>query len=333
MITPESKLRLAILMLTILILGGTAGYSLIMGWPLLDSLYMTVITMATVGFSEVRPLTDNGRVFTIFLIIFGAFSAGYAVSAVAQLVVEGQLEAILGKRKTERKVQNLKDHIIVCGFGRVGRQVADHFVRNRVPFLVLEKHQTIIQEAAQKEIIFLEGNAADDDLLEKAGIRRARAIVSTLPDDADNVYLTLTARQINPSVYIIARAESALAKKKLLRAGANKVICPHELGGSQMAMATLRPNVVDFLELASVVPGGEKLLIEEITIGSTGNLAGKSLIDAAIKTEYDVIVVGLRKKTGEVVFNPPGEAVMERGDILVALGENEKMARLASDLT
>ncbi len=330
--SPESKLRLALITLFLTISTGTVGYALIEHWPIFDSLYMTIITLATVGYAEIRPMSEAGRAFTMFLIIFGAFNIGFIAAALAQLVLEGQLMALLGKRKMEKKVQRLKNHIILCGFGRVGRQVAQEFFRLNVPFVILEQDNAAIPDQRADELIFIQGNAADDEVLEQAGIKRARAVVSTLPDDADNVYLSLTARQINPELVIIARAESDLAKRKLHRAGADRVISPHELGGMQMAMATLRPNVVDFMRLATFDPSHQGLSIEEIPIRHKSALTGKSLIETAIKTKYDTIVVGLRKNTGEVIFNPPGETVMEAGDILVALGEAAKLERLGADL-
>ena len=316
-----------------IIVVGTIGYSIIEGWRLIDSLYMTVITLSTVGFREVYTLSDAGHLFTIFLIIFGAVVAALTAKALAQLVLEGELQAFLGKRKMEKRVQKLKNHIILCGFGRVGREVAAEFVRRKTPFVILEQDINLIPVDPDPDHIFLQGNAADDEVLEHAGISRARAIVSTLPDDADNVYLALTARQINPKLSIIARAETALAKKKLLRAGADNVICPHELGGAQMAMATLRPNVVDFLQLASDFPGSERLGIEEIPIREGGSLTGKTIIEGAIKTKYDVIVIGLRKADGSVNFNPPGDLVMDSKDLLIALGTSSKLERLSADLS
>ncbi len=330
--TPESKLRLAFVFLILILSVGTAGYVLIEKWTVFDALYMTVITLATVGFAEIRPLSEGGRVFTIFLIIFGAFNGGFIITAVAQLVLEGQLLALLGKRKMEKKVKRIKDHIILCGYGRVGKQVAQELQKRRVPFVILEKDDSTIPAAHEDDLIFVPGNAADDEQLELAGIKRARAVVSTLPDDADNVYLALTARQINPDLLIIVRAETDLAKKKLLRAGADKVVCPHELGGMQMAMATLRPNVVDFMRLASADRTSSGLGIEEISIKPESTLTGKSIIEAAIKSKYDAIVVGLRKKSGQVIFNPSGDTVMEAGDILVVLGEANKLEVLGADL-
>lgn len=329
----EIKLRLALLCLALTIVLGVIGYSAIEHWGLLDSLYMTVITLATVGFEEVRPLSDSGRIFTIVLIVFGAFTGAFVVSTAGQMVLEGQLRTILGKRKMEKKVQKLSDHVIVCGFGRVGRQVAAEFVRRQVSFVIIEQQGEVKSEAHCRDLLFVDGNAADEDVLEAAGIRRAKAVISTLPDDADNVYLALTARQLNPEIMIVARAESGVARKKLIRAGADKVVCPHELGGSQMAMATLRPNVVDFMRLASVVPGAEQLGIEEIAIKAGGKHSGKTIVEAAVKTSYDAIVIGLRKKSGEVQFNPPGEARMEDGDILIVLGESSKLEQLAVDMS
>jgi voltage-gated potassium channel len=329
--SPESKLRLAFLLLVLIVTIGTGGYVFIEHWSIFDSLYMTIITLATVGFSEVRPLSETGRAFTMILIAVGVFNGGYIIASIGQLVLEGQLRAILGRRKMEKIVQKMTDHIILCGYGRVGRQVAQEFARRKQPFVVIENSLTSGQDMGRNDIIIITGNAVEDEVLERAGITRARAIVSTLPDDADNVYLALTARQMNPRLVIIARADTELAKKKLLRAGANRVVCPHELGGTQMAMATLRPNVVDFMHLASA-PGGERLRIEEISIKENGNLTGKTIIEAAIKSEYDAIVVGLRKKTGQMMFNPPGETTMEAGDILIVLGEHQKLEKLGTDL-
>ncbi|MFH1699515.1 MAG: potassium channel protein [Candidatus Zixiibacteriota bacterium] len=328
----DAKFRLAIGFGLLIIFVGTIGYSYLENWSILDSLYMTIITLSTVGFMEVRQLTETGRVFTIFLIVFGAFNAAFIITAAVQFVFHGQLELILGKRKMEKKLKKLENHIILCGFGRVGRQIASEFERRKEEFVVVEHDGNMIEEARKQGIYALEGDASADEVLEHAGIGKAKAIVSTLPDDADNVYLALTARQINPDLLIIARAETLLAKKKLRRAGANKVICPHELGGVQMAMATLRPNVVDFLQLATVVPGGERLGIEEITIRKGGVLTGKSIIEAAIKSKYDAIVVGLRKGTGEILFNPPGGTTMEDGDIVIVLGENGNLEKLSADL-
>jgi len=329
--SPESKLRLAFLLLLFIVTVGTAGYVIIERWSVFDSLYMTIITLATVGFSEVRPLSETGRGFTMILIAVGAFNGGYIIASIGQLVLEGQLRAILGRRKMEKIVQKMNDHIVLCGYGRVGRQVAQEFTRRKQPFVVIENSPTSGQDVDRNDIIIITGNAVEDEVLERAGITRARAIVSTLPDDADNVYLALTARQMNPRLVIIARADTELAKKKLLRAGANRVVCPHELGGTQMAMATLRPNVVDFMHLASA-PGGERLRIEEISIKEKGNLTGKTIIEAAIKSEYDAIVVGLRKRSGEMLFNPHGETRMEEGDILIVLGEHHKLEKLGTDL-
>lgn len=326
------KLRLALLLLVATLGTGVLGYALIEHWSVFDSLYMTIITLATVGFAEVRPMSEAGRTFTMILIVVGAFNGAFVVSAMAQLILEGQLKAILGKRKMEKQLQRLENHIIVCGFGRVGRQVAAELHNRRVPFVLIEQERQNISETCQDQYLFLEGNAADEEVLDGAGIKRARAIVSTLPNDADNVYLALTARQLNPRILIIARAESALAKKKVLRAGADKVICPHELGGGQMVLATLRPNVLDFMQLATVIPGGEQLAIEELPIRGGGHKTGRTIVEAAIKSEYDVIVIGLRKKEGELIFNPPGETKMEDGDILLVLGGSAKLERLAADL-
>jgi voltage-gated potassium channel len=330
--TPEAKLRLAMVITAVILTIGTAGYVVVEGWSLGDAFYMTIITLTTVGFKEVWPLSPAGRNFTIVMIIIGVFNYGFIITAMAQLVLEGQLRAILGKRKMEKRVQKLKNHIILCGYGRVGRQVAGEFVQRGVPFIIVENNHNMIPESLGNGLIFIEGSAADEDVLAHAGIERARAIVSTIPDDAENVYLALTARQINPDLFIIARADSELAKKKVIRAGADKVVCPHELGGTQMAMATLRPNVVDFMRLAAFAPEGKNLGIEEISIKDGGALTGKSIIEGAIKSKYDAIIVGLRKNSGNMVFNPSAGTTMEAGDILIVMGESDKLELLAADL-
>jgi voltage-gated potassium channel len=330
--SPEAKLRLALVIMVLIMFYGTGGYMLVEGWSFFDSLYMTIITLTTVGYGEIRPLSEAGRIFTTVLIVVGVFNGGFVITAMAQLVLEGQLMAILGKRKMEKKVKKLKDHIILCGFGRVGRQVAGEFIHHGVQFVIVEKDMDMIPDSHNGNLVFIEGNAAEDEVLDHAGIERARAIVSTIPDDAENVYLSLTARQLNPDLFIIARADTELAKKKLIRAGANKVVCPHELGGTQMAMSTLRPNIVDFMSLADFAPNSQNLGIEEVLIKKGGLLTGKSLVEAAVKSKYDAIVVGLRKNSGAMVFNPSGETTMDAGDILIVLGASDKLEMLSGDL-
>jgi voltage-gated potassium channel len=332
MVTPETKLRISALTLFFILLIGTLGYVLIEGWNVFESLYMTVITLSTVGYGEVRQLSRPGQFFTIFLIFLGLITFVYAASALGELLIEGQLLSILGRRKMGKKVKRMKNHVILCGYGRVGKQVAQIFAERKQPFVIIEKSQELLEGIDKSGHVYLAGSAADDDILQQAGIDKAMALVSTLPDDSENVYLALTARQMNPNLVIIARADTPEAEKKLIRAGADKVICPHQIGGIQMAMATLRPNVVDFMQLASLAPGAEELGIEEIAIHEGASLEGRTIIEAAIKSKYDAIIVGLRKGTGKLIFNPPGEMRMEKGDILIVLGKNDRLETLAADL-
>jgi voltage-gated potassium channel len=331
-VTPEAKLRLSAFILALILLVGTTGYMLIEGWAVLESLYMTVITLSTVGYGEVQELSLGGKIFTIFLIFLGLITFVYAASALGELLIEGQLLSIVGRRKMGKKVKRMKDHIILCGFGRVGRQVAQIFAERKVPFIIVEKDPRLLEGIDKSGHVYLAGSAAEDEVLQQAGISKAMALVSTLPDDSENVYLALSAKQMNPELFVIARADTPEAEKKLKRAGADKVICPHEIGGIQMAMATLRPNVVDFMQLASIAPGTKELGIEEIAIHEGASLEGRTIIEAAVKSKYDAIVVGLRKGSGKLIFNPPGETRMEKGDILIVLGENDRLESLAADL-
>lgn len=241
----------------IVILIGTIGYSIIEGWNVLDSLYMSVITISTVGFQEVHPLSATGRVFTLFFIIFGVGTTLYAVGAGAKLMLEGQIRGILGRRKMSKKIQEIKDHYIICGYGKVGQQIYSEFSSRQVPCTVVEKEPLVVEKAIRDGALVIQGDSTQDSILEDAGIRRARGLISAVASEADNVVISLSARELNPDIVIVARAETAESEKKLLRAGANRAISPHTLGGTRMALAALRPHLVDFMQVATSAKGME----------------------------------------------------------------------------
>lgn len=241
--TSTHKLLLAFAGLTLIILIGMLGFMVIENLNPIDALYMTVITLSTVGFGEVAPLHPSGRIFVIFLILFGVMFTGFVVTILGQLVMEGQFNEIYGRKIMERKINKMKNHYIIAGYGRVGRQVAIEFQKKNVQFVVIEKDIDSIPELYKENVLFIQGEATEDDILRKAGVESADTLVSTLPDEAQNVYLTLTARFMNKDLHIIARADYEEGVKKLKRAGADHVVTPHVLGGIRMAMATLRPNV------------------------------------------------------------------------------------------
>jgi voltage-gated potassium channel len=328
--TPTRKLKFALMALILLLVIGIIGFIIIENMGFIEALYMTVITLSTVGFGEVTPLHPAGRIFVIFLIIGGVTNAAFVGSAIGQFIIEGELKNILGRKKMETHIKKLSNHFIIAGYGRVGRRVGEEYLRRRVPFVVIENDNQICLELEKTRIPFVNGPATEDEILLAAGINRAKALVSTLPSEADNVYLALTARHINSNLYIIARADQPEGEKKLKRAGANSVISPHILGGIRMAMASLRPNVVDFMQMTAF--SGMGLGFEEVRIPEDCRFSGKTLIDSGIKAEFGVTVIGIKKPSQIMQINPSPSAVIESGDILVLVGSNESLEKVTAEM-
>lgn len=324
---PEKKIKWVILLAVAVILYGTTGYAVIEGWPILDSLYMTVITLSTVGFGEVHAVSPTGRVFTIILVIFGVGGAAYTVSVMGRWLIEGEIREVFGRKKMEKKLKDLKDHYIVCGYGRVGVQVCNELCSRKAPLVVIEKNPERMEELQRRGILAAEGDCTDDSILEAAGITKAKALISTIASESENVFVSLSARQINPKIFITARAESSSAEKKLLRAGAERVVSPHEIGGIRMALVTLRPDIVDFMR---VVGGDEKtgFTIDEIEVFPDSRIANQLLKDSPIRCELGILVIGIKKKGKEMVFNPSPDTTIEAGDILIVIGENNKLEQM-----
>lgn len=310
---------------------GTSGFVVIERMAPLDALYMTVITLSTVGFGEVTVLHPAGRVFVIFLILFGVALAGFTASVIGQMMLEGQFKEIFGRRKMEGKIGKMSSHFIIAGYGRVGRQVAQEFARRDIQFVVIEKDNEAIVNLHRDNRLFVQGEATDDDILHKAGIEKARTLISTLPDEAQNVYLTLTARDISKDLNIIARADYEEGAKKLRRAGADHVVSPHVLGGIRMAMASLRPNVVDFMHATSLGEGG--LEIEEVVIPGSCRFAGKTLIESRLKQDYGVTIIGIKKPDREMTIAPGPETVLLENDILVIIGKTEDLEKFGKEMS
>jgi voltage-gated potassium channel len=313
--------------LLLLVSLGTGGYMVIQGWSPLDSLYMTIITLGTVGFREITPLTDVGKVFTILLIVFGVSVLGYIVGSLAQIMFEGQIQRIIGRKKVEKKIDALQDHYIICGFGRIGALICKEFAAKPIPFVVIEKHPEVHEKLHHEEYLHIRGDATEDETLLRAGIKRAKGLISVVTSDTENVYITLTARGLNPDLYILARSGEDGSEIKLKRAGANKVISPYVIGGNRMAQAILRPNVVDFIEIAT---GREhlELQMEEIIIPSESSFAGENLASSGFRKETGVIIVGIKKAHGRMVFNPDSHTKLEGLDTLIVLGDPPSIAKL-----
>ncbi|MCP4705761.1 MAG: potassium channel protein [candidate division Zixibacteria bacterium] len=328
---PAKKMQLAMLAMLTVVLVGVVGFSTFENMTPLESLYMTIITLSTVGFREVQPLHTSGKVFVMVLIVFGVASATFAASTLGQVILEGQLRRLMGRRKMESKIKKLKNHFIIAGFGRVGRQVAEEYEARNVPFIIIEKNEDALNNLNTSGFNYIAGEATEDDNLVSAKIESAKVLVSTLPSEADNVYISLTARHMNPELHIIARADNPGGERKLKRAGADSVVSPHILGGMRMAMASLRPNVVDFMQMTSL--GEEGLGVEEISVPERCRFGGKTLVESGIKAEYGVTVVGIKKPNQKMNINPPPDAVILEKDILVLVGSSDELERLTKEMS
>ena len=323
------NLILGIISLIIILFVGTIGYTLIQKWDLLDSLYMTIITITTVGYGEVSNLSVPGKIFTIGLIASGVGIAAYIVGSLSKMMVEGEITRILGRRKLEKRIQTLKDHYIVCGCGRIGSLICKEFAASGKPlsFVVIDNNPDIIEKIENENYLYVQGNSTEEDTLIAAGINKARGLVTAVSSDSDNVYITLTARELNPKLFILARASDEKAEKKLIRAGADKVISPYHIGGRRMAQAILRPAVVDFIELA-VHDRSMELQLEEIAVRKSSRFIGVSLKNSGIRQDLGLIIVAIKKPSGDMAFNPSSESKIELGDTLLALGEKKNLLRL-----
>jgi voltage-gated potassium channel len=313
----------------VLILGGTLGYYFIEpSYSLFDALYMTIITLTTVGYEEIHhPLSPHGRVFTIALLLIGVFMFFYTITELVRSVVSGEVRQLLGRQRMERSLAGLKNHLIICGYGRMGRHVCQEFSRQGLPFVLIDRRAELLHDFALPHGIALPGDATSDEVLKHAGVERARALVTVAASDADNLFITLSARLLNDKLYIVARAEGELAEQKLRRAGANRVVAPYAIGGTKVAMAVLRPAVVDFIELATRTEHLD-LQIEEALIQAGSKLDGVTLHASGLRQDLGVIVVAIKQANGHLVANPPGDAVMTPGDTLIALGPRKGLDRV-----
>lgn len=311
----------------LLVVVGTAGYSMLEGWTVADGLYMTVITITTVGFMEVHPLSPAGRAFTSLLALGGVFTLFYAATSVIRAVVSGEIGGTLGRQRMERKLAELAGHAIVCGYGRMGRLVCSEFSSLGMPFVIVDQAAELLADFHVPHGLALQGDATDDHVLRKAGVERAKVLVTVAASDAANLFITMSARLLSEKLFIVARSEESEAEPKLLRAGANRVVSPYVIGGQRMALAVLRPNVMDFIELATR-SDYQELQIEEAKIQEGSALAGQSLKDSQVRQELGIIIVAIKKPDGRMVFNPASEETMMAGDLLITLGHRDQLDRL-----
>jgi voltage-gated potassium channel len=317
----------AVALLVLIIAGGTVGYVVIEQWSAWDAFYMTIITVTTVGYREVHTLSRPGEAWTVLVLVSGVGAALYTFTLLASVVVEGGLPKHLQQRRHQRMLENVKDHFIICGYGRIGSIVAHQFRRQQVPFVVVERNPERLQAALEDGALGVEADASREEVLKRVGIDRARGLIAAVGTDAENVYAVLSARVLRPDLFIVGRAETEDATVKLKRAGADRVISPYQIGAVQIAQTALRPAVVDFFELATSADNLE-LAMEEITIGAASSLGDQSILDANLRQRYGVIVVGIQRKDRRMEFNPEPDTLIRPGDKLVVLGRPESLKRL-----
>jgi voltage-gated potassium channel len=313
-------------MLLALLVAGSLGFVWLEGWNFFDALYMTVTTLSTVGYGETYPLSRIGRFYNMGLILSGMGVMLYVVGSLARVLIEGEIQAALGKQKMIKDIRRLKDHYIICGFGRIGEIIARQLRERGLSLVVVDKESDHSSRMVELGYYFIPGDATRDEVLQEAGIERAKGLVAVVSSDADNVYIVLTARSLNPQIFIVARGEEPGSEKKLLRAGADKVESPYRMGGQKMAHTILHPTVVTFMELA--MKEGVDWSMEEIAVGQTSPLLGVPLKDSGIRQKLDLILVAIKRLDGEMLFNPSHDTAIQAGDTLIALGLRKNLDAL-----
>jgi voltage-gated potassium channel len=318
--------------LLLTVLGGTAGFVLVEHYPPFDAFYMTLITISTVGYAEIHPLTHAGRVFNSFLIMFGVTIMLLAVGGVTQAVIELELNHYFGKRRTKKMIDHLHDHYIICGFGRVGRGAAAELQRAGVQFLVVDRNDERVEWAMKLGMLAVLADATDDQTLREAGILRAKGLIATLQSDADNLFVILSAKALKPSLLVSARINSEQTEKKMRLAGADHVFAPYDITGNRMAQVMLKPHVSQFIDFTTKGMGLD-VGIEQVRVSASSEFVAKTLAQMQIRKDLGVIILAIRKSDGRMLFNPPAEAEIAGGDFLIAMGETANLHRLEQMLT
>ena len=321
------KFRYSIFLLTAIIAFGTVGYYIFEEMPLFEAFYMTIITISTVGFSEIRPLTVVGRSITLVIIVLGISVGTYTIGIIVRWFVEGELSKIFGRRKLQKKIADLKKHFIICGFGRIGRIICQELYEDNIDFVVIEQNASAIEDIVAEKYLFLEMDATSEEALMAAGILKAKGLVTAVNSDANNVFITLTAKGLRPDIFVLARSSEEKNEAKLKKAGATKVVSPYMIGARRMAHVLKRPTVVDFIDIATM---GNRLglIMEEALIDAKSRFTGKNLIDSRLRQDFGVIIVAIKKLSGEMIFNPKPLEILEAGDVIVLLGKKDDLKRM-----
>ena len=323
--TPLKRLRVGLILLALIFVVAVVGYRLA-GWSTIDSIYMVVVTLSSVGFREIGHMTPALKVFTILLIVFGVSIALYTVGGFVQMTAEGEINRAFGLRRVTREIQRLKRHVIICGFGRMGEILAGELHRQRVPFVVHDNSSERIAEATSLGYLARNEDATEEEVLLQAGIRQAKTLVAALPGDADNVFITLTARNLNPRLQIIARAEFQTTEKKLIQAGADRVVLPATTGAQRMAAMITRPSAIDLTELAAHHQVAQ-VEIDELPVPADSPLVGCTIGQFEIRSRFDLLIVAIRRGDGELTFNPGPNTAFHGGDNVIVMGRQDDIDR------
>lgn len=313
--------------LTVIFFLGVYGYMVVEGFSYLESFYMVLITLSTVGFEEVRPLSEKGMVLTSVLIVLGVGNFAYLIGAFSQILVEGRLQTVWGRHRVQKAIDKLSNHTIVCGYGRIGSIAVREIRREGLPVVVVEMNEDLLSKMEEDDVLYVFGDATSDEILERAGIHRAKSLITALSHEAANVYVSLTARQISPDLHIVARANEEAHIPRLERAGADRVMLPHTIGGIRMAQSVLRPAVTSFLEL-TVAGDGMELSMEELTLSERSDLCGLNLIESKIRQRFNVIIISIKRADGGIVFNPEAKTILNPGDTLIVVGGKDNLGDL-----
>ena len=322
---PRNRVIWAILLSLSVVVFGTGGYYFLEGWSLTDSLYMTIITMTTVGYGETYPLNQDGRMFTVILIVMSVGIVGYVFSTITSFIVSGEIREAIRGRRMDKHIEHLKDHIILCGLGGIGQHIAEDFLRTGTDFVIVEQDEERLDEFTDQDgLLYLKEDAAQDETLLAAGIKRARGLVTTLGEDKDNVFVTLCARSLNPNLYIVARLVEEQNEVHLRKAGANRIVSPDAIGGTRMASIVLRPSVVEFWdEMARVT--GETLRLEEIVVEDYPMLANHTLGEVNVRKRTGALVLAIKSKAFGYQFNPGAGTMLQAEDVLIVVGTSAQV--------
>jgi len=311
-----------------LVIIGSLGYMLIMKLNFIDALYMTIITMSTVGYKEVVDLDALGKWYTILLILVSMGMVGYLLKVIFDFFSQGDIRSVWRKNKMDKVIESLKDHYIICGAGDTGINVVNQFLRREMPFVVIEKDEEVVNELSEMGVLYILGDASKEDVLQKAGVEKASGLISTLSKDAENVFIVLTARQLNFDIFIISRFHDRSARKKLLHAGANRVVSPDEIGGKKMAQLMISPHVQFFVD--NIIDAKNMSInMEEVIVHKNSELAGKTLRQADISNSIGLIILAIRRDEEKIIFNPKANEILNVDDRLIVVGSKEQISRIS----